>query len=115
MGENRQYAIDDRTTRHVPEAHSMSHLAHMDCVPVQFGHSYYPATRRLLRRRRLGSLPEVGSGANVREPFLPSGRRRPASEGDVSAITTAFFFRFRAGFVEPGAPASAFIPGTSAR
>lgn len=67
----------------------------------------YPATRRLLRRRRLRSRPEVGSGASVRVPFFPLDPERPAREGDVSAIFVAARFRLRAGCEEPGAFLSA--------
>ena len=69
--------------------------------------TYYPATRRLRRRRRLGSRPDVGSGARVRVPILPLGPGRPARDGDTSGIFVTACLRLRAGRADPGAFLSA--------
>ena len=68
---------------------------------------YYPATRRLRRLRRLGSRPDVGSGARVRVLFIPFGRESPARDGDASVIFLTACLRLRAGRADPGAFLSA--------
>ena len=68
---------------------------------------YYPATRRLRRRRRLGSRPDVGSGARVRVLFVPLGRERPARDGDALGMFVTACLRLRAGRADPGAFLSA--------